>query len=203
MSATGDSIADIWGPRTPQAGPHWPVRVDQNVDENPDRWVQASCSGPLHGKAALRLAPAGRVDRSARYNGDVAALFVPIEARMVHDVSLILTHIDPQRIILATGRRNWPAKPRSREAWHPRDARRIQGQRFAAVPFFWSRQYDRGINYVGPAEHWDRAHVDGNPGAHDCTVTYWRNDKRLAVATVGRDLDSLPAEVMFEQETAP
>jgi 3-phenylpropionate/trans-cinnamate dioxygenase ferredoxin reductase subunit len=32
-------------------------------------------------------------------------------------------------------------------------------------------------------------------------VTYWRNGKRLAVATVGRDLDSLRAEVAFERET--
>jgi hypothetical protein len=60
---------------------------------------------PLYG----RLTPEGRVDRSAGYNGDVAALFVPIEAQMVHDASLILTHIDPQRVTLATGRRNWPA----------------------------------------------------------------------------------------------
>jgi NADPH-dependent 2,4-dienoyl-CoA reductase/sulfur reductase-like enzyme len=76
-----------------------------------------------------------------------------------------------------------------------------RGQRFAAVPFFWSRQYDTGINYVGHAEHWDRVDVDGNPATHDCTVTYWRNDKRLALATVGRDVDSLRAEVAFEQET--
>ena len=60
---------------------------------------------PLYG----RLTPQGRVDRSTGYNGDVAALFVPIEAQTVHDASLILTHIDPQRVALATGRRNWPA----------------------------------------------------------------------------------------------
>lgn len=82
-------------------------------------------------------------------------------------------------------------------------ARNILGrrQRFAAVPFFWSRHYDTTINYVGHAEHWDRIDVEGDPAAHDCMVTYWRNDKRLAVATVGRDLDSLQAEVMFEQES--
>ncbi len=43
MTATRDSVADIWGPRTPYAGPNWPVRVDQNVVESPDRWVQAAC----------------------------------------------------------------------------------------------------------------------------------------------------------------
>jgi 3-phenylpropionate/trans-cinnamate dioxygenase ferredoxin reductase subunit len=82
-------------------------------------------------------------------------------------------------------------------------ARNILGQRqrFTAVPFFWSRQYDMGINYVGHAEHWDRVDVDGNPAAQNCSATYWRNGKRLAVATVGRDLDSLQVEVAFEQET--
>lgn len=60
---------------------------------------------PLHG----RLTAEGRVDRSAGYNGDVAALFVSMEARTADDVSLILAHIDPQHVTLATGRRNWPA----------------------------------------------------------------------------------------------
>src|SRR5574337_24775 len=79
-------------------------------------------------------------------------------------------------------------------------ARNILGQRqrFTAVPFFWSQHYDTTINYVGHAEHWDRLEIDGDPAAHDCTVTYWRNNKRLAVATVGRDLESLRAEVAFE-----
>lgn len=82
-------------------------------------------------------------------------------------------------------------------------AQNILGQRqcFAEVPFFWTQQYDTVINYVGHAEQWDRIDIDGDPGAHDCMVTYWRNAKRLAVATVGRDLDSLRAELAFEKET--
>lgn len=82
-------------------------------------------------------------------------------------------------------------------------ARNILGQRqrFAAVPFFWTQQYDTVINYVGCAEPWDRLDIDGDPGAHNCTVTYWRNGMRLAVATVGRDLESLQAELAFEKET--
>jgi hypothetical protein len=75
-----------------------------------------------------------------------------------------------------------------------------QGQPFAALPFFWTRQYDMSIRYVGHAEHWDRVDV-GDPTARDCMVTYWRNDKRLAVATIGRDLASLRAEAVFEEET--
>jgi ferredoxin-nitrate reductase len=44
MPSTRDSIADIWGPRTPH-GPDatWPERVDQRLDAEPDRWVQAAC----------------------------------------------------------------------------------------------------------------------------------------------------------------
>lgn len=82
-------------------------------------------------------------------------------------------------------------------------ARNILGeqQRFTAVPFFWSQHYETRINYVGHAEPWDRLEIDGDPAA-DCTVTYWRNTKRLAVATVGRDRESLRAEVAFEQEGA-
>ncbi|MFJ1472162.1 molybdopterin oxidoreductase family protein [Massilia orientalis] len=39
-----DSIADIWGERTPYSGQDaWPVRVDQRTTEAPERWVQSAC----------------------------------------------------------------------------------------------------------------------------------------------------------------
>jgi anaerobic selenocysteine-containing dehydrogenase len=40
--ATRDSIADIWGPRTPQHG-SWPVRVDERTTSEPERWVSSVC----------------------------------------------------------------------------------------------------------------------------------------------------------------
>jgi 3-phenylpropionate/trans-cinnamate dioxygenase ferredoxin reductase subunit len=43
-----------------------------------------------------------------------------------------------------------------------------QGQRVAAVPFFWSQHYDTSIKYVGHAEQWDRVDIDGDPAARDC-----------------------------------
>src|SRR5919112_6400758 len=44
MTTTRDSIADIWGPRTPHgADAEWPVRVDERTLEEPERWVQATC----------------------------------------------------------------------------------------------------------------------------------------------------------------
>ncbi|MBV9890922.1 MAG: molybdopterin-dependent oxidoreductase [Rhizobacter sp.] len=44
MTASRDSIKDIWGARTPHvASGEWPVRVDERCDDAPDRWVQAGC----------------------------------------------------------------------------------------------------------------------------------------------------------------
>jgi hypothetical protein len=46
MTMTRDSIADVWGPRTPHGpGADWPIRVDEQVEAPPDRcWVQAGCA---------------------------------------------------------------------------------------------------------------------------------------------------------------
>jgi len=60
---------------------------------------------PLYGK----LTPEGKVDRSGGYNGDVAALFVPLDARTADDVSVVLSHNDPASMTTKAGRRNWPA----------------------------------------------------------------------------------------------
>jgi NADPH-dependent 2,4-dienoyl-CoA reductase/sulfur reductase-like enzyme len=79
-------------------------------------------------------------------------------------------------------------------------ARNILGQRqpFDAVPFFWSQHYDVTINYVGHAEKWDAVAIDGALSAHDCSVTYKRGDRTLAVATIARDRQSLQAERAIE-----
>ena len=42
MAETRDSVADVWGPRTPYVGA-WPVRVDERTTEEPERWVQSAC----------------------------------------------------------------------------------------------------------------------------------------------------------------
>jgi NADPH-dependent 2,4-dienoyl-CoA reductase/sulfur reductase-like enzyme len=85
-------------------------------------------------------------------------------------------------------------------------ARNMLGQRerFDAVPFFWTEQYDFALAYVGHAERWDQAEFDGQLDAdtRDCTITYRRGGKTLAVATVYRDLENLRAEVEFERTIA-
>ena len=80
-------------------------------------------------------------------------------------------------------------------------ARNILGRRepFQAVPFFWTEQYDLGIAYVGHAERWDSADIDGQLETRDCSVTYRRGGRILAVATIHRDLDGLRNEVKLER----
>jgi hypothetical protein len=75
-------------------------------------------------------------------------------------------------------------------------------ERFDAVPFFWTQQHDLQLNYVGPAAHWDRVEIDGSLAARDCTVTYRQRGQKLAVLTIGRDYDSLAAEIELEKTIA-
>jgi NADPH-dependent 2,4-dienoyl-CoA reductase/sulfur reductase-like enzyme/nitrite reductase/ring-hydroxylating ferredoxin subunit len=79
-------------------------------------------------------------------------------------------------------------------------ARNMLGRRekFSAVPFFWSQHYDTAINYVGHAEKWDSVEIEGDPGALDCAVRYKLGGRVLAVATIGRDLESLQSEAAME-----
>ncbi|MBE0704011.1 MAG: hypothetical protein IH582_12730 [Afipia sp.] len=60
---------------------------------------------PLYG----RFTPSGYVDRSAGYNGDVAALYVPLESRCIDEARLFVTPIDPAEVATPSGQRNWPA----------------------------------------------------------------------------------------------
>ncbi len=80
-------------------------------------------------------------------------------------------------------------------------ARNILGRRepFDAAPFFWTQQYDVTLRYVGHAGTWDEMRVEGNfdgpPDGVAGAVSYLRAGRRLAVATVGRDRDSLVAGI--------
>ncbi len=73
-------------------------------------------------------------------------------------------------------------------------------ERFDAVPFFWSMHYDAVIRYVGHAERWDSIEVDGDISAGDAKVSFIAGGRTLAVATLGRDQESLRAELLMERE---
>jgi NADPH-dependent 2,4-dienoyl-CoA reductase/sulfur reductase-like enzyme len=83
-------------------------------------------------------------------------------------------------------------------------ARNILGrrERFDAVPFFWTEQYDFGLAYVGRAERFDKVEIDGQLDERDCTITYRRDGQKLAVAVIHKDLEGLHAEVAFERTVA-
>jgi apoptosis-inducing factor 3 len=70
---------------------------------------------------------------------------------------------------------------------------------FSAVPFFWSRHYDLAIHYVGHAETWDSIVVEGSIADGDCLVRYIRGDKTIAVASIGRDAETLRWEALMER----
>jgi NADPH-dependent 2,4-dienoyl-CoA reductase/sulfur reductase-like enzyme/nitrite reductase/ring-hydroxylating ferredoxin subunit len=72
-------------------------------------------------------------------------------------------------------------------------------ERFDCVPFFWTEQYDFSLAYVGHAESWDEVEIDGRLDEGDCTITYWRGGRKLAVAAIHRDRAGLRAELEFEK----
>ncbi len=78
--------------------------------------------------------------------------------------------------------------------------RNLVGRReqFRAVPFFWSQHYDLALNYVGHAERWDSAEIEGSLEKRDFRVTYKAGGRVLAVLTLARDRESLEAEAAME-----
>jgi apoptosis-inducing factor 3 len=84
-------------------------------------------------------------------------------------------------------------------------ARNILGrrERFDAVPFFWTSQYDVTIRYVGHAQKWDVVDITGSLDAKDCAIAYKSAGRTLAVATISRDLHSLQVEASMEASIAP
>ena len=80
-------------------------------------------------------------------------------------------------------------------------ARNILGARepFGVPPFFWSNHFDLHIRYVGHGSGQDRAIVSGDLKATDASVIFRAADKLTAVASIGRDLENLKAELALER----
>jgi apoptosis-inducing factor 3 len=81
-------------------------------------------------------------------------------------------------------------------------ARNMMGarERFDAIPFFWTHQFDLTLDYIGHADKWDRLHIEGSLDAKDCTLSYYQGDRVAAVLTIGRDLQSLRSEAALERD---
>jgi NADPH-dependent 2,4-dienoyl-CoA reductase/sulfur reductase-like enzyme len=70
---------------------------------------------------------------------------------------------------------------------------------FSDTPFFWSAHHDATIRYVGHAEAFDPPVLDGSLKRQDAEIRFSQNGRRMAMATVGRDLDCLKAGVELER----
>jgi len=66
------------------------------------------------------------------------------------------------------------------------------------VPFFWSQHHDVTLGYVGHAERFDRAEVNGDLDGRDAHVVYRDAGKVRAVLTVGRDRLALDVEAAMQ-----
>ncbi len=60
---------------------------------------------PLYGK----LTPAGKVDKSGGFNGQIAVIFIQSPARSARRATLLLTELPRAQITTAHGRRKWSA----------------------------------------------------------------------------------------------
>ncbi len=77
------------------------------------------------------------------------------------------------------------------------------GKPFDDVPFFWSQHYDVTLNYVGHAGKGASIEVTGDLRERDATTIYRQDGRVTAVATVGRDRQSLAVEAaLLRNDTA-
>ncbi len=77
-----------------------------------------------------------------------------------------------------------------------------RGERFTAVPFFWSQHYDLVFAYVGHAERADDAELFGSLEKGSAAVVYREGGRVAAVATLFRDDVSLAVEAAMESDAA-
>jgi NADPH-dependent 2,4-dienoyl-CoA reductase/sulfur reductase-like enzyme len=83
-------------------------------------------------------------------------------------------------------------------------ARNILGaqEAFDLPPFFWSNHFDLHIHYVGHGSSDDRSTISGSVKAKDASVIFRAGENVTAVASIGRDVENLKAEVALERGNA-
>lgn len=74
---------------------------------------------------------------------------------------------------------------------------------FDGVPFFWTRQFDTGLLYVGHAAHWDEIVYQGDVAARDFLAFYVKDGRALAAAGVNRDRDVAAVEELIRLNLMP
>ena len=74
---------------------------------------------------------------------------------------------------------------------------------FDGVPFFWTRQFDETLSYVGHARTWDEIIVDGDISRRHFLAWYIKDSKVVAAAGMNRDLDLAIVEEMMRVDRTP
>ena len=84
-------------------------------------------------------------------------------------------------------------------------ARNMMGRNvmFDAVPFFWTRQFDVGLIYVGHATKWDEIIYRGDLAAHNFLAFFVKDNRVLAVAGMNRDRELAAAEELLRLDLMP
>jgi apoptosis-inducing factor 3 len=63
-------------------------------------------------------------------------------------------------------------------------------------------QFDFTLNYIAHVEKWDKLDLDGSIEDRNCKLSFQRDGKTHAIATVGRDHQSLEDELAMERSNS-
>jgi NADPH-dependent 2,4-dienoyl-CoA reductase/sulfur reductase-like enzyme/nitrite reductase/ring-hydroxylating ferredoxin subunit len=84
-------------------------------------------------------------------------------------------------------------------------ARNMAGEdvAYGSVPFFWTRQFDAGLKYVGHATSWDEIIFQGEVSAQAFLAFYVKDGRVLAVAGMNREREMAAIEELMRLESLP
>lgn len=84
-------------------------------------------------------------------------------------------------------------------------AHNMAGKReaFTAIPFFWTRQFDVTLNYVGHAKDWEKVIYQGDIEKQNFLAFYVKDHKVLAVAGMNRDREMAVWEELIRHNRVP
>ncbi len=74
---------------------------------------------------------------------------------------------------------------------------------FDGVPFFWTRQFESGLLYVGRATSWDEIIFRGDVYSQDFLAFYVKGNRVLAVAGMNRDREMAAVEELMRLDRLP
>ncbi|HEY6186355.1 MAG TPA: FAD-dependent oxidoreductase [Pyrinomonadaceae bacterium] len=74
---------------------------------------------------------------------------------------------------------------------------------FDGVPFFWTRQFDAGLLYVGHAASWDEIIYQGDVPSQNFLAFYVKDDRVQAVAAMNRDREMAAIEELMRLDRMP